>query len=611
MPPTKNGGDEDVSFATEGAVEAEPPPATLGATAEPSKAEAEPPPKASPRWIQTKVTTPSDGHERDLTGRGFLAGAVNTVHVMIGRIQDWPGALAAVGTPEESVDAKLPAGQANQVTLMFFVPTLSEVQSQTVTLPVEGSSPIVDFGLTAPPAGQQVTASISLIHQDRVLQTAILTGWSLQDPDTAPQGFEMTFKLAVIKPALTDLEERPPFDGAIVSEESDGSLAAVAVRDGKHVTFDRGQLGLVVDKIRSRLATMVDVANVPLAADASPAVELLRALAFHGRDLYDILGSKLEESSGKDLHRIQVVSSDAGEFVPVEFVYDFPIPSLDAALCPNWQKALAEGTCDPANHPAAARPGQSSTVCPLGFWGLKKVIERQVITRRDSDGAEADGESRSEPTPERNRLGELRAAVFGWSDRVDKRIGGQSADVLATLNQVTGDGAKPAVTWDEWVQDVGERHPSLLVLLSHTVNEQGSSALEIGPEDHGSRCLRQALLPPFVKAQPMDSPIVLLLGCDTAVARSDPESFVARFRRIGAAVVVGTLSPVLGEHAAPVASAIILALRGVMDRPGEEGVSLGEALRDVRRALLGNGEMTALCVTSFGDADWRLGGADG
>ena len=78
--------------------------------------------------------------------------------------------------------------------------------------------------------------------------------------------------------------------------------------------------------------------------------------------------------------------------------------------------------------------------------------------------------------------------------------------------------------------------------------------------------------------------MVLLLGCDTAVSKAEPETFIARLRDVGAAVVVGTVSPVLGENAAP----------------GGRGAA-GRAARTVRGSALSGG-----AVATFGESAVRV-----
>jgi hypothetical protein len=579
----------------------------------------------SPRWILAKVFDTSDGENPQELKRAFRAGAPHEIVAMVGRSGDWEGALSATGRPEESVDSKLPAGPA-ELAVMLFIPTLGVSDVRHLRLPTSGPSEKVPFGFTAPSAGQRIDGSISLLYRGKILQTAILSGSAFEDPWMVPPGFEMTFRLAVIRPVTDDVVMRPSFDAALVTGRKDAMPVAVGVLDTETVVpFHTGHLARIVDRIRVQLKVLTEnpAAFVGLNSDATLA--LLLALARQGRDLYELLGSKLEEAlPGRDLSRIQVVLTDPSDFIPVEFIYDFPTPSQGAGLCSNWRKALEEGRCDPKYHPPAARPQQVGVVCPLGFWGLKKVIERQAVDADDAALVEGkDFAIRAEPTVERPRLDRLDSALFAWSDKVNATVEGQSDTVLETLDAVTGNQAVTARTWEEWVAAISERGPSLLVLLSHTVTDRGSTKLEIGPDGTGSRCERIEVVQEWVKRDPTATPVVLLLGCDTAVARNDPQTFVARFRDVGAALVVGTIVPVLGEHAAPVASALVQTLRSLTDSHAQRGSNglvaqaesglgksawtFGDAMVAVRRQLLASGELTALCVTAFGDASWRLG----
>jgi hypothetical protein len=599
-----------------------PEPGPEAATAKPPEEEA---PEEGPRWILAKVNdTTDEANPRELT-QAFRAGAPHEIAVMVGRLGDWEGAMSATGRPEESVDAKLPAGQTD-LTVMLVLPALGVFDARSLMLPASGPSAKVRFGFTAPSAGQRVDGSISLLHRGKIVQAALLSGSAFHDPATVPPGFEMTFRLAVIRPGIADLDTQPSFDAALITGRENEIPVTVGVRNAQSVVpFRARHVAEVVDKIRVQLKALTDDPGAYAGLDTDASRTLLLALARRGRDLYELVGLKLEEAlPGRDLSRIQVVLTDPSDFIPVEFVYDFPTPSRDATLCPNWRNALSEGRCDPKHHPRAVRPRQVSVVCPLGFWGLKKVIERQVIDA--DDAALVDGKDfaiRAEPTAERPSLANFNSALFAWSDRVNAAVKGQSDAVLEALATVTGNQATTARTWEEWVAVISRQGPPLLVLLSHTVTDRGSIVLEIGPDGTGSRCERTEVVQEFVKRERADAPVVLLLGCDTAVARNDPQTFVARFRDAGAALVVGTIAPVLGEHAAQVASGLVRTLRALMDRQatggngddrvagadggmGEEATTFGDAMVAVRRQLLATGELTALCVTAFGDANWQL-----
>ncbi len=70
--------------------------------------------------------------------------------------------------------------------------------------------------------------------------------------------------------------------------------------------------------------------------------------------------------------------------VPFEFIYDHQVPDDDARVCPNWREAFRQGRCL-----ESCGGGSEKAVCPLGFWGLRKVIERhQVSPELAADGKE-------------------------------------------------------------------------------------------------------------------------------------------------------------------------------------------------------------------------------
>ena len=98
---------------------------------------------------------------------------------------------------------------------------------------------------------------------------------------------------------------------------------------------------------------------------------------------------------------------------------------------------------------------------------------------------------------------------------------------------------------------------------------------------------------------------MLLLGCDTAVT-DELQTFVSRFQNLGAALVVGTTASVLGQRAAPVAQEIAKEIAAAAKR--RKPTTAGDLVTSLRRKLLAKGELTALCLTAFGDAGWQLGG---
>jgi hypothetical protein len=234
------------------------------------------------------------------------------------------------------------------------------------------------------------------------------------------------------------------------------------------------------------------------------------------------------------------------------------------------------------------------------------VIERQVVgddewQRLGLLGAEF--AVRPHPTSDRRSLSAPSAALFAASDRVDAVKAGQIEAVRDTLATIDAD-ASYVDTWDGWVETVRQRAPSLLVLLSHTKDEQSQLALEVGA---GDLCLVTQVDANYVSGNEDARPIVLLLGCETAVTDFGLQTFVSKFQTVGAALVVGTVASVLGQRAAAVAQTIATEFAATAKRT--EPIAAGDLMLELRRKLLAAGELTALCLTAFGDADWELGGA--
>lgn len=562
--------------------------------------------EAEPRWILQRTWDVSDAEHPQQVGRAFRADAPHLVEVQIGPLR--PGMQRATGGPP--VDDVLP-GQGEHDLVILFVPQSGDVQSRQVRLPATGASDACTFQFRTGASGTQASAQILLLFRDRVLQAANLRGDVLDDPDDAEPDAAIQFTLAVIRPGVSGLESRAEFDAAlVVAHPAQGMPTAVGIHADKVSRFDDQGIERAA---RTITAILTDLADNPDAyappLDNGPNIELLRRLAHQGVQLYEAMGRHVvEELAGEDLTAIQVVVSDPNDFIPVELVYDLPPPTITAGLCANWRQALEAGYCDPDHHPASpADPELAAVICPLGFWALSKVIERQVADRDEPllDLLGQDFGIRSEPKQGRQHLYGLTGALFAASLRVDRVKPGLTDQVLATLSQITEDGACRADTWEDWIREVRARKPPLLVLLAHTEKVQDTLAMEIGSQQY--RLVSQ-ITSSLVKAEPDAAPVVLLLGCDTAVADREYQSFASRFRDKGAALVVGTIAAVLGEHAAPVAQAIAMALRDAAAdvRSGADAKTFGITMRDIRRKLLADGELMSLCLATFGDADWLL-----
>jgi hypothetical protein len=558
--------------------------------------------KQEPRWILARVFDLSAKPPKKPT-TAFHADAKHEIQVIIGAEQpDW---LAARGRDaSQSIDSMLPKG-THELTVVFFLPD-SGTQTGKLILPPSGpTSKPVKFRFDVGPAGSRIEALISIVHRGRVLQTAMMSGLAVADPLTAPEKARIAFRLQVVVPGFEDLDRREAFDVALVAANgaSKAAVAAGVVHSedgrGKTLYFKQPRIDKAAQSIRAVLEDVVTDESLKNKLDSEAPRSLLWKLAQQGRILYESIGERLEkELAGRDLSRLQLVQTDPSAFIPIEFVYELPAPANGAPLCKNWKAALTGQPCT-ANHHKVDALGHLEVVCPSGFWSVSKVIERQILEDLTAEEMEkSDFGVRAEPSAARPSLPPMGSALFAWSEILDNSVAGTSADLLKSLGEATKMKAAPVKTWLKWAEAIERRHPALLVLLSHTVDD----ALEIGPEDSGERATVAQINGKFVKSLSQDAPIVFLLGCDTAVADDKLVSFVGRFRDQGAALVVGTITPVLGEHSAAVVKAVVAKLAQKRVHPA----SFGELMRDARRELLSKGELTALCATSFGDASWLV-----
>jgi hypothetical protein len=556
----------------------------------------EAPAAAGPRWILVWVTEAAVPEEP--LRIAFCAGAVHEIAVAIGPNQE--GAIAAVGG--RPFDEELgEVADMEELTVTFLAPAVSAQKTGSIFLPRTGTSRPAIFSVKLPAELERFDAEIRVHHKNRVVQMARLSGLVLANPAQAPPGSRIELEVATIVPDDVDLSAREPADAGIVSTDA----GTTGVADRELVGFDDDRLGRVVRE-GALLEVLTDLATSDAARKRKleDAVDDLRALVFQGCELYPVIGRPLVETLGsRPLERLQVLVDERSDFFPLELVYDLPAPAKDATLCPGWKTALKNGACS-RQHEAREGELHPRTFCPSGFWGLSKVIERRVVGqgswRRAGAPEGFEIAVRLDPTTERDTLDGPHAILFAASDNVDAAKAGGVESVLKALERITKE-TTYAKTWEEWVDGVTKR-PNLLVLLSHTTEEQAAAALEIGEAE---TCLGVQLLPTFVRSSEDDAPIVLLLGCDTAVT-DELQSFVSRFQDLGAALVVGTTASVLGQRAAPVASAVAKEIAAAAKR--RKPTAAGDLITSLRRKLLATGELTALCLTAFGDASWQLGG---
>jgi hypothetical protein len=558
-----------------------------------------PEPDPEPRWLQGQVYELQEAAEKRLE-QALRAGALHRLRIRIGPTdEDWFSAPKEAPVPIHL----LPVQSEYALRVVFSEPNhVPEPLTDMIYLPRHGTSNPCDFQFRTRQDVQDFRGRLVVWYQGRVLQTMMLVAQVLPEPAQAPP--EQAIRLVPDTPVranLTDLDGREPFDAMIVADPAGGEGLYLTEIRGERVEFRSLESAeKAIKNIRRRLGRIARTPDQFPAGDlyAQATEDLLRFLARQGSLLYRaIVRQQIGASPLATDDRIQLVSA-RHSFLPLEFMYDRPAPLGQVSkLCPNAREALAAGIC----HHCDGLDEQEAKkfICPLGFWCLSKVLERHAIrpmTEDDLGGAEY--ALQRDPVGERMALDVMDGAVFAASSRVREE---NRKELFQSLTKVAEKGAVQVQDWEAWRLAVQELRPSLLMMLPHTLEDEDLiPALEIGEEQ---TLPETDITVEYIHGGPAGQPVtVLLLGCETSVPDMPFQDFAAQFRDQGAAIVLTTLTPVLGRHAAPVAQILVDEMRST----AHAGLTFGHALLGLRRRALAEGLPMVLSLVAYGDADWRL-----
>ncbi|MFJ9950001.1 hypothetical protein [Kitasatospora sp. NPDC091207] len=546
------------------------------------------------RFLQALVTVRATGEQRR---QAFRPGAVHDVHVRVGPGSPEWHALVEEFPTEDLIHRK--SGARLVVEFYEDRSTASRHPSKTIVLPDRGASSEAVFPVTVEPGEREIRCGARVYHADRLLQRLELVG-PVAEPDGPVAGQEITIRGELFS-SLTSTPAAAPGG-------SGDRRAVIRVEDGERADIHLGGKTTPVrlDGLDDFRAMIREHLTGVLAQDADPRQpgdrapdELLRGLAQQGSTLFDQLVT-LGLGALKDITYLQVVSAEAAELWPAEFVYDYGYPRDGARLCANWRQALDTGTCTCARADGSAGLGRR-TVCPLGFWGIRLEIERRVQRDRLA-GTVVEPDAADQG----RALRPVDSVLFAVSHNV--RAADRTAATRALRTSFGVDGLHTATSWRAWRNVVRTQGPPLLLALPHNGRDEGNTVvLEIGNRLKPSRLPsvligRQDILSDLHEGG--TGPIVMLLGCTMAEADVSWQNVAAKFLQESAPVVVGTLVPTLGRQAAVMAG---IAAAMLADR-ANDGKSVGELVRDIRRRLLALGFTLAMSIVAFGDARWVVAG---
>lgn len=609
------------------------------AHSEPTR-EPQPPPKP-PRHIQCEVYAVLTGKRAVRMRSAFVKNKRHEIRVFIGKLRPDSEVLSdsdPVVFPEEKLPPTDSGG--HPLTVVFHESNLMKhPQLSTLFLPSEGDSTTCRFNLRVPNRSKSVEARITVLHDNRVLQTGVLQGevqdltseklelfWQAQtggadvqstgDPavllaaKASHEQPRLRFTLSGAVPrAIAELDRRSRFDAAFVLNHADG---------GTNVSIP-GMLGVAGNRSGYVRLTDVDVgkaaAGIYKALDtgewdfedfqgltAKGTTKLLRTLAIKGSRLYRfVVGGGRFPDAVATAKRIQAVAVRRGSKFPLEFIYEFCPPARNAALCPQAEAALLTGTCPNGCHTYTTAP--APYVCPLGFWGLSRVIEWHIFSEEQARSVK-DGAFRVDidEGPRENELQITAPALMAYSKKIDEA----DDKCIPWFKQHAAIHSVTVESWPEWIKKVKDLAPKVLVLLVHTDSDEEGTVLEVGPpptfqtkDDY--RLATDYLSREYICGPDVVSPIVLLLGCTTNEAKFEFTSVASEFEYWGAKILVATSNLIYGPKAVQLAELLLAKLHELQD-----GQNFGDVMLTVRRKALVEGNPMVLCLSAYGDADWRL-----
>ena len=546
-------------------------------------------PPESDRFLQAQSLV-RVGEDYEPAQQGFFAGGQARVRGRIGEpTLDWEAELGPFPVH------LLPVDQASWDLVVWLTEPQhfsEQTLRKTIRLPNRGDSTVAEFDFVVGDS-PRFEGRITVLHNGRVLQTAMLRA-TVTQPGMRVRRAGMPTLEDEIR-VFARMEDRRKFDLAIVQNHDSAGAAATTVLSDERAWVADTQLGMdaarAINLLLSRVADWESDFRDGLRT--KDGIDLLVEMAQEGSMLgTHLMGTLARPTNRQDIvanEFIQVVNTRTDSVIPFEFVYDYEKPEPSANLCEHWEAALQQGSC-----PNPCNEASRDHVCPMGFWGLRKVIERHAL----SPELAREGYPvflQSESGRDRRTLYLGGTVLVAGSNRIKKEMPG----LVAHLQIACGVDVQHATDWKEWETMVGGHRPNLLVALPHTDGAVTRTTLELGEEPRKVTMVRRQHV---CASDHVPGPVVALLGCDTLTTADEFSYQVMVFRDNGAAIVIGTIATVFGKHAVAVAQTLVTRLLA----GGDEPQCLGEIMRAVKRDGLRANLLMPLCLVAFGDADWKL-----
>lgn len=497
------------------------------------------------------------------------SGAIK-ISVSIGPISPLESATSAFPDHKLKWDQREVLLQIHMVRIGF--PTIT----RKINVPRTGASESVEFELDIYPE-QEVDIRFIVAHDARILQTSRMKG--------TPLG-KIQFYIESMNSAVD--QKKDGFDLALIVNDSLGDRPSATILTNSGIRLElleEYDLVAARDEMRCILESCV---KDPM----SPINPMLFDLANRGKLIFDSL-KKNTIGWPERLDRVQL-TTQGDKFFPLEYLYDGDIPENDkGGLCVDRKICLTSGT---AKESCVIR-SSAQQLCPMGFLGISSIIERQTWDR----GMDKATWLRHAKDPEnRTKITNLSKTIFAAANRADnfsEKDVGKGFDVVK-ISDIEHHAGHRQMSWEEWKSKVLAVQPNLIVLLPHIEN----CCMYIGEDE----ILAFGSVNEIHLGQA--EPVVIAMGCNSAVAFAAAAGLPAALLRRGARIVVAALTGILGRYA-NVATRDLTSIL-IAAATAHDSTSIGIILNGLRRRYLANDNPLGMVIVAFGDADYIVGGVE-
>ncbi len=507
-------------------------------------------------------------------------------------------------------DEELPLGD-NNLSVHFVPLVLDESgnfpssQHKILRLPEIGDSEFCTFNFVVPTLIETYRVRLIISYHNRVLQTMILSapvgdsvGKFLLEPEN------------VVDPYFDRLSERKSFDVAIIVNDSPSGVPGLITLKGELANFyELPKLDVYANWMREQIYNKSACPRVSKSYESDGLRELIYILSVLGKNLWDELPQTIRELVTAETKRIQIVDVTSGVYFPAEFIYCGRSPVKGAKFCPNSAKVLQspfnQNSCFEGPHDKCEYWDDPDYLCPLRMWGFRYVIERQPA----NDAQQTRNFLSDKTSNEQNAGKDIFDHVVIAVSKVVYNANPMAANELKSKLIKVAKNVDIAKDWTELKTIVNKKSPSLLVLIPDSgIDEEfykqtkkpksegiKISTLELGGEIIRRDCFERE----NIQGSNGGRPVVLLLGCNTNTAEFPFLNFIKRFEDCGAAMVMGTITPVEANRTVDFVKGFIDAYVTAK----ESSPTFGELLLEMRRQMLAAGDGYALSLLAYGDTD--------